>query len=136
AAGPADSVQVPKGAKIIELPGMTLMPGLIDAHSHLLLHPYDETKWDDQVLKEPLAERICRATNHAKADLLSGFTTLRDLGTEGAGYADVGIKRAIDKGIILGPRLIVSTKAIVATGSYAPRDFAPEWRIPQGADEV
>jgi imidazolonepropionase-like amidohydrolase len=109
---------------------------LIDAHSHLLLHPYDEAKWDDQVLKEPLAERICRATNHAKADLLSGFTTLRDLGTEGAGYADVGIKSAIEKGIIPGPRMLVSTKAIVATGSYAPRNLAPEWRIPQGAEEA
>jgi len=136
AAGPIDKVNVPKDAKVIELPGTTLLPGLIDAHSHLLLHPYDETKWDDQVLKEPLAERICRATNHAKADLLSGFTTLRDLGTEGAGYADVGIKSAIDKGIVPGPRLIVTTKAIVATGSYAPRAFAPEHRIPQGADEA
>src|SRR5688500_17674276 len=136
AAGPADKVEVPKGAKVIELPGTTLLPGLIDAHSHLLLHPYDEAKWDDQVLKESLAERVCRATNHAKADLLSGFTTLRDLGTEGAGYADVGIKSAIEKGIIPGPRLLVTTKAIVATGSYAPRNFAPEWRIPQGADEA
>jgi imidazolonepropionase-like amidohydrolase len=136
AAGPADEVKVPDGAKIIELPGTTLLPGLIDAHSHLLLHPYDEARWDDQVLKEPLAERICRATAHAKADLLSGFTTLRDLGTEGAGYADVGIKSAIDRGIVPGPRLLVSTKAIVATGSYAPRAFAPEWRVPQGADEA
>ena len=119
AAGPADKVEVPKGAKVIDLPGTTLMPGLIDAHSHVLLHPYDETPWNDQVLKEPLAERICRATAHAKADLLSGFTTLRDLGTEGAGFADVGIKSAIEKGIIPGPRLIVVTKAIVATGSYA-----------------
>ncbi|MBA4191427.1 MAG: amidohydrolase [Planctomycetaceae bacterium] len=136
AAGPADKVEVPKGAKVVELPGTTLLPGLIDAHSHLLLHPYDETKWDDQVLKEPLAERICRATNHAKAGLLSGFTTLRDLGTEGAGYADVGIKSAIEKGVIPGPRLLVVTKAIVATGSYAPRNHAPEWRLPQGADEA
>ena len=134
--GPADEVKVPREAKVIELPGTTLLPGLIDAHSHLLLHPYDETKWDDQVLKEPLAERVCRATNHAKADLLSGFTTLRDLGTEGAGYADVGLKSAIDKGIIPGPRLLVTTKAIVATGSYAPRAFAPEWRVPQGAEEA
>ena len=135
-AGPADEVKVPKGAKVIELPGATLLPGLIDAHSHLLLHPYDETKWDDQVLRESVAERVCRATNHAKAGLLSGFTTLRDLGTEGAGFADVGIKAAIDKGVIPGPRLLVTTKAIVATGSYAPRAFAPEWRIPQGADEA
>jgi imidazolonepropionase-like amidohydrolase len=136
AAGPADKVEVPKDAKVVELAGTTLLPGLIDAHSHLLLHPYDETRWDDQVLKEPLAERICRATNHAKANLLSGFTTLRDLGTEGAGYADVGIKSAIDKGVVPGPRLLVATKAIVATGSYAPKNFAPEHRIPQGADEA
>ena len=136
AVGPADTVDVPRGAKVIDLPGLTLLPGLIDAHSHLLLYSYDKTGWDDQVLKEPLAERICRATVHAKADLLSGFTTLRDLGTEGAGYADVGIKSAIEKGIIPGPRLVVTTKAIVATGSYAPRKFAPEWRIPQGAEEA
>jgi imidazolonepropionase-like amidohydrolase len=136
AAGPVDTIQVPAGAKTIALPGTTLLPGLIDAHSHLLLHPYDEAPWDDQVLKEPLAERVCRATVHARAGLLSGFTTLRDLGTEGAGYADVGIKRAIEKGIIPGPRLLVTTKAIVATGSYAPRAFAPEWPIPQGADEA
>src|SRR4051794_20069439 len=136
AAGPADEVKAPADARVIALPGATLLPGLIEAHSHLLLHAYNETPWDDQVLKEPLAERVCRATNHAKANLMSGFTTLRDLGTEGAGYADVGIKRAIDKGIIPGPRLLVTTKAIVATGTYAPRDFAPEWRIPQGADEA
>lgn len=136
AVGPADGVAVPREAKVVELPGATLMPGLIDAHSHLLLHPYDETKWDDQVLKEPLAERICRATNHAKAGLLSGFTTLRDLGTEGAGFADVGIKSAIEKGVIPGPRLIVTTKAIVASGSYAPRGFAPEHRVLQGAQEA
>ncbi|VTU00267.1 amidohydrolase : Amidohydrolase OS=Cystobacter violaceus Cb vi76 GN=Q664_20940 PE=4 SV=1: Amidohydro_1 [Gemmataceae bacterium] len=136
AAGPADQVEVPKGARVIDLPGTTLLPGLIDAHSHLLLHPYDEAKWEDQVLKEPLAERVCRATAHARADLLSGFTLMRDLGTEGAGYADVGIKSAIEKGIVPGPRLLVSTKAIVATGSYAPRNHAPEWRPPQGADEA
>jgi imidazolonepropionase-like amidohydrolase len=134
--GPADTVKIPDAAKTVTLPGMTVLPGLIDAHSHLLLHPYDEAPWEDQVLKEPLAERICRATAHARAGLLSGFTTLRDLGTEGGGYADVGIKRAIEKGIIPGPRLLVTTKAIVATGSYAPRGFAPEWQIPQGADEA
>ncbi len=136
AAGPADEVKAPDGARTIALPGMTLLPGLIDAHSHLLLHPYNETPWDEQVLKEPLAERVCRATNHAKANLMSGFTTMRDLGTEGAGYADAGIKRAIDKGIIPGPRMLVVTRAIVATGSYAPKGFAPEWHIPQGAEEA
>jgi imidazolonepropionase-like amidohydrolase len=135
AVGPPESVKA-SGAKTISLPGTTLLPGLIDAHTHLLLHPYSETKWDDQVLKEPLAERVCRATAHAKADLASGFTTMRDMGTEGAGFADVGIKSALEKGLIPGPRLLVTTRAIVATGSYAPRTFAPEWPIPQGAQEA
>jgi imidazolonepropionase-like amidohydrolase len=135
-AGPADKVVVPKGARVVNLPKMTLLPGLIDAHTHLLLHPYNEAKWDDQVLKEPLGLRVCRATNHARATLLAGFTTIRDLGTEGAGYTDVGIKQAIDQGIIPGPRVLASTRAIIATGSYAPRGFAPEVRVPQGAEEA
>ncbi|MBY0326597.1 MAG: amidohydrolase family protein [Gemmataceae bacterium] len=135
-AGPKTSFNPPTNARILLLSGTTLTPGLIDAHSHLLLHPYDEAKWEEQVSKEPVAERISRATVHARANLLSGFTTLRDLGTEGAQLADVGIKSAIEKDIIPGPRLLVTTRAIVATGSYAPRNFAPEWRIPQGADEA
>lgn len=136
AAGPAEQVNAPANARVVDLPNMTLLPGLIDMHSHLLLHPYNETVWEDQVLKEPLALRVCRATQHAKATLLAGFTTLRDLGTEGAGYADVGIKQAINQGIIPGPRLFVTTRAIVATGSYAPRGFAAEVRVPQGAEEA
>src|SRR5262249_37114539 len=135
-AGPADDVAVPKGARVVDLADMTLLPGLIDAHTHLLLHPYNEATWDDQVLKEPLSLRVCRATNHARATLLAGFTTIRDLGTEGAGYADVGIKEAIHQGIIPGPRLLVTTRAIVATGSYGPKGFAPEFSIPQGAEEA
>lgn len=136
AAGPADKVAVPKGARVIALPKMTLLPGLIDAHTHLLLHPYNEASWDDQVLKQPLSLRVCRATNHARATLNAGFTTIRDLGTEGAGYADVGIKQAIAEGIIPGPRVLTSTRAIIATGTYAPRGFAPEVRVPQGAEEA
>ena len=135
-AGPADTITTPPNARTVVLSGATLLPGLIDAHTHLLLHPYNEAKWDDQVLKEPLALRVCRATNHARATLLAGFTTIRDLGTEGAGYADVGLKRAIDEGIVPGPRLLVVTRAIVATGSYAPKGFAPETRVPQGAEEA
>lgn len=136
AAGPAAEVKSPAEARTIELTGMTLLPGLIDAHTHVLLHPYDEALWDDQVLKEALALRVCRATNHLRSILLSGFTTIRDLGTEGAGYADVGLKQAVDQGIIPGPRMLVVTRAIVATGSYAPKGFAPELRIPQGAEEA
>lgn len=136
AVGPAASVTVPADAERIALPGTTLLPGLIDLHSHLLLHPYDETPWNDQVLRESLALRIARATNHATATLLAGFTALRDLGTEGADYADVGLKQAIDQGIIHGPRLFVSTKAIVATGSYGPKGFGAEISVPQGAEEA
>ncbi len=136
AAGPADQVKVPDGSRTIELPKMTLLPGLIDAHTHVLLHPYNETKWDDQVLREPQALRVCRATNHLRSLLLSGFTTIRDLGTEGAGYADVGLKQAVEEKIVPGPRMLVVTRAIVATRSYAPRGFAPEWNIPQGAEEA
>jgi imidazolonepropionase-like amidohydrolase len=136
AAGPAVEVKAPEGTRVIELPDMTLLPGLIDAHTHVLLHPYNETSWDDQVLREPQALRVCRATNHLRKALESGFTTIRDLGTEGAGYADVGLKQAVEQKIVPGPRMLVVTRAIVATRTYAPRGFAPEWRIPQGAEEA
>jgi imidazolonepropionase-like amidohydrolase len=136
AAGPAAGLPTPAGTTRIDLAGTTLMPGLIEAHSHLLLHPYNETSWNDQVLHEPLALRVARAVNHARATLNAGFTTTRDLGTEGAGYADVGLKRAIDQGIIPGPRMLVVTRAIVATGSYGPRGFTPEMDVPQGAEEA
>ncbi len=136
AAGPAANTKIPAGAREIALPKMTLLPGLIDAHTHILLHPYNETSWENQVLREPLALRVCRATNHLRALLQSGFTTIRDLGTEGAGYADVGVKQAVEQKIVPGPRMIVTTRAIVATGSYAPRGFAPEVRVPQGAEEA
>lgn len=138
AAGPAGSVEVPPGTTTIELPGMTLLPGLIDAHSHVFLHPYDETLWNDQVLLEPLAYRTIAAVLHSRATVLAGFTTLRDLGTEGAAYADVSVQRAIEKGLIPGPRLFVATRAIVATASYGPgpRGFAPEFDPPKGAQEA
>jgi len=136
AVGPASDVKAPADAKVIDLPGLSLMPGLIDAHSHILLHPYSETVWNDQVAREALSLRVARATNHLRSTLMAGFTTLRDLGTEGAGYADVGLKQAVNQGIIPGPRLIVATRAIVATGSYGPKGFAPEWSVPQGAEEA
>ena len=134
AAGPA--LATPPGATVIDLPGDTLMPGMIEGHGHLFLHPYNETSWDDQVLHEPLALRTARAVVAAKATLLAGFTTERDLGTEGAGYADVGLKRAIDEGIVPGPHLLVATRALVATGAYGPKGFEPGIAVPQGAEEA
>ncbi len=136
AVGRESDVKPPAGAKVIDLPGLTLMPGLIDAHSHVLLHPYSETVWNDQVARESLSLRVARATNHLRNTLLAGFTTLRDLGTEGAGYADVGLQQAVQQGIIPGPRLVVATRAIVATGSYGPKGYASEWSVPQGAEEA
>ena len=129
-------VVAPADARTVDLPGTTLMPGMIEGHGHLFLHPYNETSWDDQVLHEPLALRTARAVAQAKATLLAGFTSERDLGTEGAGYADVGLKTAIDRGIVLGPRLAVATRAIVALGAYGPKGFEPGVEIPQGAEEV
>jgi len=128
--------KLPAGSEVIELKGMTLLPGLIEGHSHLFLHPYNETSWDDQVLKESRTERTARAVNHAKATLMAGFTTVRDLGTEGAMYDDVGLKKAIEKGVIPGPRMIVATRAIVAKGTYGPKSPSPDVELPQGAEEV
>jgi len=129
-------VLAPADVRRVELAGATLIPGLIEGHGHLFLHPYNETSWDDQVLHESLALRTARAVNHARATLLAGFTTERDLGTEGAGYADVGLKSAIDQGIVPGPRLIVATRAIVASGAYGPKGFEPGVDVPQGAEEA
>ena len=134
-AGPAASIDT-ANAKVIDLPGATLLPGLVEGHSHILLHPYNETPWNDQVAHEGLALRAARAVNHLRATLMAGFTTVRDLGTEGAAYADVELKQAVNQGIIPGPRVLASTRAIVATGSYAPKGFALEWRVPQGAEEA
>jgi imidazolonepropionase-like amidohydrolase len=135
AAGPAASLSA-QSATVVDLPGTTLLPGLIEAHSHVLLHPYNETSWNDQVTHEPLALRIARATAALKATLEAGFTTIRDLGTEGAGYADVGLKQAVQQRIIPGPRMLVVTRAIVATGMYEPKGFPAEWLVPQGAEEA
>lgn len=134
AVGP--NLTAPADARIIDLPGQTLMPGLIEGHGHLFLHAYNETSWDDQVLHEHLALRTARAVVHARQTLMAGFTTERDLGTEGAGYADVGLKQAINQGIIPGPRLVVSTRAIVAKGAYGPKGFEPGVDVPLGAEEA
>jgi imidazolonepropionase-like amidohydrolase len=137
AAGPDAEVrrQAPTGVRTLDLPGMTLMPGLIEGHSHMLLHPYNETPWTDQVLLESLGERVARGVRHAEATLRAGVTTARDLGAEGAGYGDVGLRDAIDKGVTPGPRLIVAGPAIVATGSYNPKG-APEISLHKGAEEA
>ena len=132
AAGP--DLAAPAGAETIDLPDATLMPGLIDAHVHLFLHPYNETSWNEQVLHEPLALRTARAVAAARATLMAGFTTVRDLGTEGAGDADQGLKLAIERGIVPGPRLLSSNRAIVATGAYGPKGYA--FAVPQGAEEA
>jgi len=134
AVGP--SLPVPQGASVIALPGTTLMPGMIEGHGHLFLHPYNEAAWDDQVLNESLALRTARAVAQARATLRAGFTTERDLGTEGAGYADVGLRDAIAKGIVEGPRVLAATRAIVARGAYGPKGFEPGVAVPQGAQEA
>jgi imidazolonepropionase-like amidohydrolase len=136
AVGAASQLKIPANAAIVDLKGQTLMPGMIEGHSHLFLHPYNETPWNDQVLTESRAERTARAVEHAKATLMAGFTTVRDLGTEGAGYDDVGLKAAIEKGVIPGPRMLVATRAIVATGSYGPKSAVTEAIIPKGAEEA
>ncbi|MBC7842830.1 MAG: amidohydrolase family protein [Gemmatimonadaceae bacterium] len=136
AVGAPASVKAPGDAITVDLPGMTLMPGMIDLHSHVLLHPYNETSWNDQVMKEALGLRVARATVHMQRTLRAGFTTLRDLGTEGAADTDTGLKRAVDQGIIEGPRLVVVTRAIVMRGTYGPSGFAPEVDVPQGAEEA
>lgn len=138
AVGPASGITAPADAERIDLPGKTLIPGLMDLHSHVLLHPYNETSWDDQVMKEAVEYRTLLAGKHAAATLQAGFTTLRDLGTEGANYADVAIKRAIEEGVIPGPRLYIATLAIVASSSYGPaaRNFRPDMELPHGAQEA
>jgi len=136
AVAPRATIRLPADVRVVELPGTTLLPGLIDLHSHVLLHPYNEVPWDDQVLREGLGERAARATVHLARTLDAGFTTLRDLGTEGAGSADVGLRAALEKGVIRGPRLVVAEQAIVMRGSYAPRGFAPEHPIPVAAQEA
>ncbi|HJS89517.1 MAG TPA: amidohydrolase family protein [Steroidobacteraceae bacterium] len=138
AVGPAERIQASAGTQVIDLPGTTLMPGLIDAHSHIFLHPYNETLWDDQVLKEPLPYRTIEAVNHVHDTLMAGFTALRDLGTEGAGYADVDVQRAINEGLIPGPHLFVATRATVAKDCYGPgpMGFREDIALPQGGIPV
>ncbi len=132
--GPKEKIKEPIGSIKINYPNSTLLPGLIEGHSHLLLYPYNITDWDTQVLKETDAYRTARATVHARNTLMAGFTTARDLGTEGAGYSDVALKRAINEGVIPGPRLMVAGRAIVSTGSYGPKGYDHDQEIMLGAE--
>ncbi|HLX91617.1 MAG TPA: amidohydrolase family protein, partial [Puia sp.] len=135
-AGDIKTLRADAKSRVLRFPGCTIIPGLIEGHSHLFLHPYNETSWSDQVLKESRAERVARAVVHARSTLMAGFTTVRDLGTEGAGYDDVGLKEAIEKGVIPGPRILASTRAIVATGSYGPKNLSYDVIVPKGAAEA
>ncbi|MGV8946845.1 MAG: amidohydrolase family protein [Lutibacter sp.] len=134
--GPENKTSIPANSTIILLKGKTLMPGIIEGHSHLLLHPYNETSWNDQVLKESPTERAIRGTVHAKNSLMAGITFMKDMGSEGAGYSDVYLKKMIDEGIIVGPRVMVSGPAIVATGAYGPKGFYDGVHVPLGAEEA
>jgi imidazolonepropionase-like amidohydrolase len=138
AVGPASQVNAPADAQVIDMPGTTLLPGLIDAHSHIFLHPYNETLWDNQVLNETLAYRTIEAVNHVRDTLMAGFTALRDLGTEGAGYSDVDVQRAINQGLIPGPHLFVATRATVAKDCYGPgpMGYRTDMTLPQGGIPV
>ncbi len=136
AVGPAGELPAPDGVRRLELDGLALVPGLIDLHTHLLLHPYDETSWNDQVLKEQLELRTIRGVVAARATLEAGITTIRELGTEGAAFADVALRDAVAAGLIPGPRIFAATRALVATASYGPSGFDPRWQLPKGAQEA
>lgn len=138
AVGPEASVTLPEDAREIALPGVTLTPGLIDLHTHLLLREYSVQSWDDQVLRDSEATRVIRGVAGARATLMAGFTTIRDLGSEGAGFADVALRNAVRDGSMQGPQMYVATLAIVARGGYGPRrtGFRPDLDLPQGAEEA
>ena len=134
----AGKAQIPAGANVIDLSRGTVLPGLIDSHTHIFLQGEDPAQggYDINILKYPLALRAARATVSARRALEQGFTTIRDVETEGAGYGDVGIKEAIEGGYIPGPRMFVVTRAISTTGGYSLDGYAPELDIPKGAQIV
>jgi imidazolonepropionase-like amidohydrolase len=135
---PAGSQPLPDGAQVIELGDATVLPGLIDTHTHIFLQGEDPAAggYDVQLLKFPIAYRAARATISARRALEQGFTTIRDLETEGAGYGDVGIKRAINEGYIPGPRMFVVTMSISTTGGYPLEGYAPEITVPKGSQLI
>jgi imidazolonepropionase-like amidohydrolase len=134
----AGSSKMPADVKVIDLSHATVLPGLIDSHTHIFLQGEDPAQggYDANILKQPLSFRAARATVSARRALEEGFTTLRDVETEGAGYGDVGIKQAIEGGYIPGPRLFVSTRAISTTGGYPLEGYAPELEMPKGAQII
>jgi len=134
----ASSAKIPADATVIDLSKATVLPGLIDAHTHIFLQGEDpaEGGYDVQLLKYPLAYRAARATVSARRALEQGFTTIRDMETEGAGYGDVGIKMAVERGYIPGPRMFVSTRAISTTGGYPLEGYAPEIEVPKGVQII
>jgi imidazolonepropionase-like amidohydrolase len=134
----AATAKVPAGATVIDLSKATVLPGLIDSHTHIFLQGEDPAQggYDANILTAPLALRSARATVSARRALEQGFTTLRDVETEGAGYGDIGIKQAIEAGYIPGPRLLVATRAISTTGGYPLEGYAPELEMPKGAQIV
>jgi imidazolonepropionase-like amidohydrolase len=133
---PASEAQIPAGADIIDLSRATVLPGLIDAHEHIFLTGEDNGRYDEQLLKESWQYRTIEATVNAKRDLDAGFTSMRDLETEGAMYSDVDVRNAIDRGLILGPRLEVVTRALSTTGGYPLEGYSPEVVVPSGAQIV
>jgi len=138
AVGDAASTHAPAGAAIVDLSGATVLPGLVDSHTHVFLQGEDpkEGGYDAQLLMAPLALRAVRAAVSARRALEQGYTTIRDVETEGAGYGDVGVKEAIEKGYIPGPRMLVVTRAISTTGGYPLEGYAPEVDVPKGAQLV